>query len=142
MGLMQFRLVQHHAVGGEPETLRAAGVTPGFFDARGAADPRPHPPARGRHAADSNEVVVLSERLWTRRFGADPDVLGRKMSLNGEPFTVVGVMPPVVPTFPSVPSCGRRWRGSMRSARVRNNHNSTVVARLSPTSICRRRDTR
>jgi predicted permease len=38
-------------------------------------------------------VVVLSHRLWTRRYGADPAVIGRVISLNASPFTVIGVMP-------------------------------------------------
>ncbi len=38
-------------------------------------------------------VVVLSHRLWTRRYGADPAVIGRVISLNAAPFTVIGVMP-------------------------------------------------
>jgi predicted permease len=40
-----------------------------------------------------DKAVILSDRLWRRRFGADPVVLGRPMSLNGEPYTIVGVMP-------------------------------------------------
>jgi hypothetical protein len=43
----------------------------------------------GAHA-----VVVLGYGLWQRHFGADPSVLGRRVSLNGSPFTVVGVAPP------------------------------------------------
>jgi predicted permease len=39
-------------------------------------------------------VVVIGERLWRRRFGADPKVLGRAILLSGQPFTVVGVAPP------------------------------------------------
>jgi putative ABC transport system permease protein len=39
-------------------------------------------------------VIVLSDRLWRRRFGADPQVLGRSVTLSGRPFTIIGVMPP------------------------------------------------
>ena len=39
-------------------------------------------------------VIVLSDRLWKRRFGADPQVLGRSVTLSGNSFTVIGVMPP------------------------------------------------
>src|SRR5713101_6365956 len=41
-----------------------------------------------------NHVVILSHGLWQRRFGADPNILGRTLSLNGQGFQVVGVMPP------------------------------------------------
>ena len=39
-------------------------------------------------------VVILSDRLWTRRFGRDPALVGRKIVLNGEPHEIVGIMPP------------------------------------------------
>ncbi len=38
--------------------------------------------------------MILSDRLWRTRFGAAPDIIGRKITLNAQPFTVVGVMPP------------------------------------------------
>ena len=41
-----------------------------------------------------NHVVVLSHGMWQRRFAADPNVLGRSVTLNGAPSTIVGVMPP------------------------------------------------
>ncbi|HWD00437.1 MAG TPA: ABC transporter permease [Candidatus Sulfopaludibacter sp.] len=39
-------------------------------------------------------VAVLSDSLWRNRFGADPNILGRKLDLSGQPYTVVGVLPP------------------------------------------------
>jgi predicted permease len=43
----------------------------------------------------ANELsVILSDRLWRAQFGAAPDILGRKITLNDQPYTVVGVMPP------------------------------------------------
>jgi len=44
--------------------------------------------------AGANRVVILSDRLWVRGFGADPKIIGQTISLNNEPYTVVGVMPP------------------------------------------------
>ncbi len=128
MALIQFRSFNITGRAG-PETLPAAGVTPGFFDVLGVQPIlgrtlRPEEDIRGQH-----RVVVLSERLWTRRFGGDPNILGRKLSLGGEPFTVVGVMGPAVrlPGFAELWT-PLAWTDEERA--VRNNHNATVVARL------------
>ncbi|MCI0356826.1 MAG: ABC transporter permease [Acidobacteria bacterium] len=53
-------------------------------------------------------VVILEHGLWTRRFGADPGILGRAIGLNGEPYTVIGVMPPRF-EFPQVNYSGDLW---------------------------------
>ncbi len=128
MALMQFRSFNISGQTG-PETLRAAGVTPGFFDVFGVQPIlgrtlRPEEDIRGQH-----RVVVLSERLWMRRFGGDPNILGRKLSLGGEPFTVVGVMGPTfrLPQFAELWT-PLAWTDEERT--VRNNHNATVIARL------------
>lgn len=69
-------------------------VTGGFFDVLGAV------PQVGRAltAADdlpgSEAVVVISNGLWQRRYGASPAVIGRRLTIYEQPFTVVGVMPP------------------------------------------------
>ncbi|HEV3469202.1 MAG TPA: ABC transporter permease [Pyrinomonadaceae bacterium] len=79
--------------GGEPERLSGRNVSPEFFSVLGVA------PALGRafmaeeDAPGRERVVVLSHGLWQRRFGADPGLVGRAVTLNGEPFTVVGVLP-------------------------------------------------
>src|SRR6185436_5765073 len=40
-----------------------------------------------------NDVVILSERLWRNRFGADPAILGRTLTLDERPYTVIGILP-------------------------------------------------
>ncbi len=77
-----------------PEYAYAARVTPGFFDVFATE------PALGRRFTDDDAapgaapVVILGNGLWTRDFGADPDIVGRTVRIDGEPNTVVGVMPP------------------------------------------------
>jgi putative ABC transport system permease protein len=78
------------SVSGEPEQVLGALVSGDFFPMLGDA-------ARGRviGRADAQEpVIVLGDRFWRTRFGADPAVLGRTIRLNGESHTVIGVMPP------------------------------------------------
>jgi putative ABC transport system permease protein len=83
------------ADGGEASRLEAEIVSADFFSVLGVA------PARGRaflpeedRTPNSHPVAIISDRLWTTRFASDPRILGRVISLNGRPFTVVGVMAP------------------------------------------------
>lgn len=91
---------------GEPTQLSAGVVDDGFFRALGVE------PALGRtfRADEINAegvlVVVLSDLLWRERFGADPAVLGAKVTLDDQPYTVVGVMPPGF----DFPRDARLWR--------------------------------
>jgi putative ABC transport system permease protein len=79
---------------GDPERLSAARVTASFFKVLGLE------PAIGRGLLAAEEqpgrdrVALLSDGLWRRRFGGDPGAVGKTLTLDGEPYTVVGVMPP------------------------------------------------
>ncbi len=77
-----------------PEQLPGFRVTPGFFELLGATPVvgRTFTEAEGR--AEAGRVAVISHAAWQRRFGADPGIVGRTIRLEGEPFEVVGVMPP------------------------------------------------
>lgn len=78
---------------GDPIVLDGGVVSPGHFRVMGVS------PAMGRvfngarGGSSETGVVILSHGLWDRRFGRDHDVLGRSVTLDGEPVTVVGVMP-------------------------------------------------
>jgi putative ABC transport system permease protein len=77
----------------EPEHLDGGAVSSSFFDVLGV---RPHLGRDFRPEDDrpgSPRVVVLGHRLWQLRFGADPSTVGRVVRVNGEPATVIGVMP-------------------------------------------------
>jgi putative ABC transport system permease protein len=87
--------------GGEPERVVAASVTPGFFAMMGvtpalgrAFTPEEGVPGASRRA-DHIVPVILSHGFWTRRFGGDPDILGRQIHFNygARGLTVVGVLP-------------------------------------------------
>jgi putative ABC transport system permease protein len=77
----------------QPENVPAARVGADFFRLLGVR------PALGRDfAAEEDQpghdaVVVLSDQLWHRRFGADRSIVGRQVRLEGRPYTVIGVMP-------------------------------------------------
>ena len=82
------------ADGGDPERVGAAGVTAGFFETLGVT------PLLGRTLAPDEEapgrppVALISHGLWQRRFGGDPALLGKGVSINGDKHTVIGILPP------------------------------------------------
>ncbi len=76
---------------GEPERVWGQAATSNYFD---VAQLRM---TLGRGFASDEErlpVIVLSQRLWQRRFASDPAILGKSITLSGRPFTVVGIAPP------------------------------------------------
>ncbi len=78
---------------GEAERLMGSVVAPHFFDVIGVR-PALGSGFRPEHAEPGNHrVALLSDALWRSRFGADPDVVGRTIHLDDEPYTVLGVMP-------------------------------------------------
>jgi putative ABC transport system permease protein len=76
------------------ERLLSLAATADFFPMMGVA------PARGRvfkpeeFEPGADNVVVLSDRFWSRRFGSDPNIVGRTIQLDGKTVEIVGVMPP------------------------------------------------
>jgi putative ABC transport system permease protein len=78
---------------GEPERLRGLSVSPGFLAALGLSaalgrDFRAEEETFGRH-----RVVLVTDALWRRRFGADPALVGRSITFDGNPYEVVGILP-------------------------------------------------
>jgi putative ABC transport system permease protein len=79
--------------GGEPEQLQAMMVTASFFPLFGGEAARGRVIAPEEEQDGRNRVAVLSDALWTRRFGGNPDIVNQTIVLNGENYTVIGVMP-------------------------------------------------
>jgi len=112
-----------------PERVINAMVSWDIFELFGV------PPALGRgfraeeDAPGKVSVIVLSHGMWQRRFGGDPGVLGRSISLNGAPFTIVGVMPAAF-RFPARQT--EYWvpLGLNPANATRGGHYLGVVARL------------
>ena len=118
--------------GDRPERLQGRQLSANFFSALGVQ------PALGRGFIPEEEiegqhyVAVISDGLWQRRFGGDPDILGTTVLLDGEAHTIVGVMP------------SDFWYGSlfddvwvplsMTGEENRNSHYIEVLARVKPGS--------
>jgi predicted permease len=78
--------------GAEPTYARVAYVSSGFFPAVAAAAALGRTLSAAEHAVGTNQAVVVSHGFWARQLGGDPRVVGRQIRLDGQPFTVVGVM--------------------------------------------------
>ncbi len=117
--------------GGQPEEISAASVSINFFQLIGVN------PALGRVFSAEEEqpgrdrIVILSHRLWQRRFGGDPGILNKTVLLSGEPHVVVGIM---APGF-QFPENTEMWRPLAPDERMRAARGAfwlPVVGRLKP----------
>lgn len=115
----------------EPERIRGAETTSNFFDVVGLQ------PILGRLYTEAQEtpgndrVIVLSYGLWQRRFGGSNDVLGKTLTLNGNAFEIIGVMPPEL----RLPNNAQFWKPLAPPEGLRNARNSfwlPVIGRLKP----------
>jgi len=114
---------------GNPESVQAGAVESTFFSVFGVSPilgrtflPDEDQPGHGK-------VVILSYRFWQGYFGARPDIVGQKINLNGETYTVVGVMGPKF----TRPDWARIWTPlawTDQQRAVRGEHHYLVVARL------------
>ncbi|MFZ0955703.1 MAG: ABC transporter permease [Candidatus Sulfotelmatobacter sp.] len=117
--------------GAKPEQLAAGAVSSGFFATLGVQ------PMLGRVLTPEEDqpgrshVVVLSHRLWREHFGANPDIVGRDINLDGQPYLVAGVMPASF-RFPDFAQMWTPMAWTDQERAVRGEHHSIVIARLKP----------
>jgi putative ABC transport system permease protein len=121
--------------GSNPESVRAIRTGPGFFEVVRT------PPALGRTFAPDEftpgraKVVILSDGFWRSHLGGSPAAIGQTLTLDGEPYTIVGVMP--------ARFSGNGWGATSqplwvplawteKERAVRENHNYNGIARLAP----------
>jgi predicted permease len=78
---------------GEPESINGYRFAGNFFSVMGVSAAIGRTFGEDDDRAGSERVVVLSHKLWLRRFGGDPSVVGQSITLSGNPYTVIGVMP-------------------------------------------------
>ncbi|MBO0721670.1 MAG: ABC transporter permease, partial [Blastocatellia bacterium] len=117
--------------GDQPERLAGARVSANLPGLLGIS------PILGRgftaeeDTAGANQVALLGHSLWQRRFGADPQVIGRTVRMNGVAITVVGVMPPEF-RFPIEAEIWMPMGFTPEEIKSRNNHFIWAVGRLKP----------
>ena len=117
---------------GEPQRVEAFGVTANFFPLLGVQ------PAVGRSFSaeedkpEANKVVMITYGLWQQRYGGDLNILGRDLLLNGEKYTVVGVMPAGFQFLDSKVGMWVPIAFTAETLAARNRHYLRLVARMKP----------
>jgi putative ABC transport system permease protein len=91
---------------GDPQLIDGANVTASFFNVIGVMPPLGRGLVDADGEGDGADVVVISDRLWQRQFGARPDVVGLPLRMDGKVFTIVGVAPADL----NVPAGADYWR--------------------------------
>lgn len=116
---------------GDPESFRSWLVSDGFFEILGVGALQGRTFLPDEYKDGNERVVVIGERFWRGRFGGDPGIIGQSLQLNGQPHTVVGVMPSAF-EFPS----GRvMWAPRIVRDRDKQDRGSgyiKVIARVKP----------
>jgi predicted permease len=120
------------ADGGLPENVTGVTCDTGFFRTLGVAAAIGHTFGDEDDRQDAPRVVVISDPFWRRRFSANPAALGASLRMDGELYTVIGIMPPSF-DYPSAETqywlpVNRMLKPNFRQAR--GSHRFSVVGRL------------
>jgi putative ABC transport system permease protein len=119
------------STGERPEQIEGSYLTPGFLDQLIGDKP-----LMGRYTLPEeaepgkDHVVIITHKLWQRYFASDPNIIGKQVHLNGEPYTVIGVQPPGQPD-----RLGRQLVVPMAFSPEQLNHDFhwlVVLGRLKP----------
>jgi putative ABC transport system permease protein len=118
--------------GSVPERIRGAKVSVDFFATLGVQ------PELGRgflpqeESPGADQIVVLSHGLWGRRFGKDPGIIGKTLTLDGRSFTVIGVMPAGFRDYVTSAELWTPLAFGDKAKKVRDTHYLGVIGRLKP----------
>lgn len=127
--------------GGEPERIGAIRVSSGLLPILGVAAERGRLFAPDEDSPGRNNTALLSHALWTRRYGADPQVLGRSIVLNGLSYEVIGILPRSFSLPREVlPTLGGAEEGEvilplplpMNAPQIRTREDYNIIGKLRP----------
>jgi predicted permease len=122
---------------GKPEAVFGTRVTEGFFDILGLQAYRGRLFTAEHHRPKSGNYAVITYGLWQRRFGGDANLIGSSISLDGQPFVVLGILPPQfeLGMLTDVPGERSVWVARQEEGWERRERTSgwwNVIARLKP----------
>ena len=130
-GISAYQGASFNLEGGDaPQRIPGLNVGANYFDVLGVKAALGRGFVAGEDIAGQARVVVLSDQLWRRNFGADPSIVNQTIPLNGEKYTVVGVMPP---ELTSLHRSVQMWSPLVFSEKDRVNrddHKYLVIGRL------------
>jgi putative ABC transport system permease protein len=114
---------------GMPEKVQGFQVSANFFSVCNVFPKFGRTFLQGEDAPGHDGVVLLSERLWIRRFGSDPNLIGQSIHVDGRPYTVVGVMPKTF-DFPMAAELWLPLALTPEQWQSRSSHGLLGIARL------------
>ena len=120
--------------GGTPEQVRSLAVTPSFFSTLQRSPMIGRAFTEEEAKPDADKFAILAHGLWASHYGSDPSVVGRDIRVNGEPYRVVGVLPPdfEIPARDVALLVPFAFTPQQMSDQGRGNEFSSMIARLRP----------
>ncbi|HSB74083.1 MAG TPA: ABC transporter permease, partial [Terriglobales bacterium] len=113
----------------QPQALQASAVSPDFYATLGVQPLLGRTFTRDEQQPGHNHVVILGYALWRSSFGGKHNIAGSSITLDDQPYTVVGVMPPNF-KFPDWAQLWTPLGWTDQERAVRGNHNYLVIGRL------------
>lgn len=115
---------------GEPEPVQAPAASANFFSTLGVEPLIGRTFQPGEDKAGAPRVVVLTYAMWQRRFGGDPGVLNQSVTINGDPYTVVGVLPASFQFAMRAADLWRPYQPTEAQLTRRFTHGTNLIGRL------------
>src|SRR5262249_15114046 len=112
---------------GEPSHITVARVSDSLFQIL-SVSPAPGRDFLPEEYERGGRSIILSHRLWQSRYAANPDILGRTVTIDGEPHTVVGVTPQGY----NIPRTADLWRPLTEAEKQDDDPELSIIARLAP----------
>ena len=118
------------AGGADPEQIPGAGISHGLFELLGVTPSLGRTITAEEDRPETNNVVLISNNIWQRQFGSDPNVIGQTLVLSGRPRTIIGVMPSGF----KFPQRAELWVPMALNEKLftRTDHGLDAIARLKP----------
>ncbi len=116
--------------GDTPQRIPGLQVSSNYFDVLGVKPVVGRGFLPGEDVAGNERVVVISDELWRRNFAASPDVINQSIPLNGQKYTIVGVMPPALASLYRTIQMWSPLVFSEKDRLSRDEHKYQVIGRL------------